>query len=148
MPRFAASSARAARRSSFALERTEQAALGEADRNVGSFSSVFGLAGYLAPAGVFGLVLGYLRHRERVLSWTMAALAVVGVIGSYVRTALVAFVAGAAFLAAILTGGRDVPRRARTAAIAMIFVIGGVCYAGAVSVSSRSDLAEQRGGPT
>ena len=74
--------------------------------------SVFSLAGYLAPAGVFGLVLGYLRHRERVLSWTMAALAVVGVIGSYVRTALVAFVAGAAFLAAILTGGRRTAARA------------------------------------
>ena len=49
---------------SFALLRTNQASFGDAGRGIGSFSSVVGLASFLAPAGVFGLVLGFLQASQ------------------------------------------------------------------------------------
>jgi O-antigen ligase len=57
-------------------------------RAVGSFSSAIGLSSFLTPVAVFALVLGLLQRPLRPLAWTVAALALVGLIGSYSRASL------------------------------------------------------------
>jgi len=128
----------------FIDERSGQGALGTAGRALGGFSSPFGVASFLVPASVFGLVLAYLRERDRLLSAFAAVTAAVGVVGSYVRTGLVALAAGAAFLAAMLARGRGLTRRQRLVPVALIVVLLAGGYAGSVLTSDVSDLAKQR----
>ena len=93
--------------------RTNNFEIGETPKNSGSFTSSFGLASFLVPAGVFALVVAFLVLARRPLSVVVFLLSMVAVIASYVRTALVAVVAGTLVLAAVMVAGAGVPRRRR-----------------------------------
>ena len=90
----------------FVEMRTNNFEVGEAPRNSGSFTSSLGLASFLVPAGVFALAVAYLMARQRTLALVVFLLSMVGVVASYVRTALVAVVAGTAVVAALMVTGR------------------------------------------
>lgn len=129
---------------SFVDERSGQGAFGTTGRALGGFSSPFGVASFLVPAAVFGLVLAYLRERDRLLSAFTTVTAGVGVVGSYVRTGLVALAAGGAFLAAMLAGDRGTTRRRRLVPIGLVLLLLAAGYAGSVLTSDVSELTKQR----
>ena len=72
-------------------------------RNTGSFSSAIGLTSYLVPAGVFLFALGLFFVRLRFAAWAGVALVLVALVGTYVRTSLLAVAAGAVCALALLT---------------------------------------------
>ena len=72
----------------FARLRTYNTAFGEVGRNVGSFTGPVSLVSFLVPVAVACLVFGFLSSTHRLLSWAFFALAMTGIIASYVRTAL------------------------------------------------------------
>ena len=113
---------------SFVDERTQQAALGTTGRGLGGFSSPFGLASFAVPAAVFGIVIAYLRERDRVLAVITAMTAGLAVVGSYVRTGLVAVAAGAALMAAMLASERGQPWRQRFLPLALVVLLAGAGY--------------------
>ena len=84
---------------SYLLDRSPHARLGGLVRDAGTFSTAVALASYLVPVAVFCLSIGFLERRVRVLAWTTCALAVVGIVDSYARTAILGLVVGAALLA-------------------------------------------------
>jgi hypothetical protein len=129
---------------SFVDERTAQAALGTTGRGLGGFSSPFGLASFVVPATVFGVGLAYLRERDRVLAAMTAVTAGVAVVGSYVRTGLVAVAAGAAVMAAMSASDRGQPWRRRFLPLALVVLLAGAGYLGSLLTSDASDLAKQR----
>jgi hypothetical protein len=117
---------------------------GEAVRAIGSFSSAIGLSSFLAPVAVFAFVLGSLMPRRRALAWTVAGLAVVGLIGSYSRASLfgVAFgVAGG--LALVLLAG-DMTARRKLAAAALVTAVLAGTYGGVLLASQASPELRER----
>ena len=82
-------------------------------RNTGSFSGAIGLTSYLVPAGVFLLSLGLFFARVRFAAWTGVALALVALVGTYVRTSLLAIAAGAVCAMALLTLTSGLARRTK-----------------------------------
>lgn len=84
-------------------------------RNSGSFSSAIGLASFLVPAGVFLFGLGLAFVRLRLAAWFGFALVVVALVGSYVRSGLVAVAGGMLCAAALLTFASRLPRRRKIA---------------------------------
>ena len=89
-------------------------------------------------------MLAYLRERDRVLSAFTAVTAAVGVVGSYVRTGLVAVAAGAAFMAAMLLPERRLTRRQRLLYLLLVLLLAAGGYVGSLLTSDVSDLAEKR----
>ena len=78
----------------FALSKETVTLYGSVFRAVGSFSSAIGMVSVLVPVFVFTLTLGLLSSVHRVLCVGIAAAAMVGIIGSYARVALVAVAFG------------------------------------------------------
>jgi O-antigen ligase len=128
----------------FVQMRTNNFEVGQAPRNSGSFTSSLGLASFLVPAGVFALVLAYLMPRRRPLAVLVFFLSMVAVIASYVRTALVAVVAGTLMLAALMAMGAGVsPRRRRYAAgLIVLVLLGG--YGATLVAGTADERAERR----
>jgi MFS family permease len=128
----------------FVEMRTNNFQVGEAPRNSGSFTSSLGLASFLVPAGVFALVLAYLVPSRRPIAVLVFLLSMVGVIASYVRTALVAIVAGTLVLAALMVTGAGVsPRHRRYAAgLILVVLIGG--YGATLVAGTADERAERR----
>ena len=87
-------------RSTTALVPTED---GVIFRNAGSFSSAIGLASFLVPAGVFLFALGLAFVRLRLATWFGFALVVVALVGSHVRTSVLAIAVGVVCTVALLT---------------------------------------------
>ncbi|MBW3607351.1 MAG: O-antigen ligase family protein [Actinobacteria bacterium] len=117
-------------------------------RNSGSFSSAIGLASYLVPAGVFLFALGLAFVRLRLAAWFGFALVIVALVGSYVRTSLVAIAAGMLCAAALLTFASGLARRRKIAlglAAAPLLVV--LIALGALvpnAVSGGSQAVEER----
>ncbi|HEV2059715.1 MAG TPA: O-antigen ligase family protein [Solirubrobacteraceae bacterium] len=84
-------------------------------RNSGSFSSAIGLASFLVPAGVLLFALGLAFVRLRLAAWFGFALVLVALVGSYVRTSLVAVAGGVLCAAALLTFPSGLARRRKIA---------------------------------
>ncbi|MDQ3721797.1 MAG: O-antigen ligase family protein [Actinomycetota bacterium] len=119
-------------------------------RNSGSFSSAIGLASYLVPAGVFLFALGLAFVRLRLATWFGVALVVVALVGSYVRTSLVAVAGGVLCAAALLTFAGRLTRRRKIAlglaAVPLLVVLIGVGALLPNAVSGGSQAVEQRAG--
>ena len=111
-------------------------------RAVGSFSSSVGMVSFLTPVVVVGLVSGLLMPRLRVLAWATAALALVGVLGSYGRAPLMGIVVGLLFALAVLVagGGQSRGRKVAAAALVALTVAGTL---GGVYAASRGDAKLQ-----
>jgi hypothetical protein len=120
---------------------------GETLRTVGSFSSAVGLTSFLTPVAVFALVTGLLLPQQRRLAWAVAALAVVGLIGSYTRVSLFAMALGIGCAVVLVLVAADLPRRRKLAAAALALVALAAIY-GAVRVASSAspELRERAGG--
>ncbi len=133
-------------RSTTALVPTED---GVIFRNSGSFSSAIGLASFLVPAGVFLFALGLSFVRLRLAAWLGFALVLVALVGSYVRTSLVAVAAGVLFAAALLTFASGLARTRKTVlglagvpALVVLIALGALVP---TAVSGGSQAVEQRG---
>jgi len=110
----------------------------EVFRAVGSFSSPIGLAGFITPAGAFAVAVAFLRPRYRPLGLAIAACALVAIIASYQRVAIVAFAASLIVMAAYALSQRRVSARSKRAVVvgvASVLAVGavGTAVAGAVS---------------
>jgi O-Antigen ligase len=128
----------------FAAERALSSALGEHARDTGSFTSPVALVSYLVPVGIFALVVGYLRPPRRLFAGVVFLLAMVGIIASYVRTALVAMIAGVIALAGLLAWGSGVSRRRRAYALGLIVVILAGGYGATLAAGAVDPVAEKR----
>ena len=111
---------------------------------MGSFTAPVALVSFLAPAAVLCLVFGFLRSDWRAIAWTLFALAMVGIITSYVRTAMVAVVGGAALLALLLALGAGTERRRRYLAVGLVALalVGG--YGATLLAADVDPLATDR----
>jgi O-antigen ligase len=121
----------------FAISVPTVTSYGEAVRAIGSFSSAIGLSSFLTPLAVFALVLGLLRPRLRLLAWTVAALALVGLVGSYSRASLFGVVFGlvCGLLVVFVTG--DMPGRRKLVAAGLVLALLAGTY-GAVLIASKA----------
>jgi O-antigen ligase len=129
---------------SFAEQRSFNTRFGELGRNVGSFTSPIALVSFLTPVALLSLVAGFLRPAWRKVSWTLFVLAMTGIIASYVRTALVAVIAGAALLAVMMLLARGEGRLRRAYALALALVVLGGGYGAALLAGQIVPEAEQR----
>ena len=116
-------------------------------RAIGSFSSSIGMVSFLTPLVVVGAVAGYLRPALRRLAWSVAGLALVGVLASYGRAPLFGIVVGLLFALAVLAATGDLTRRRKLVAAALVAVTVGAALGG-VYVASRGkeQLRERAGG--
>jgi O-Antigen ligase len=135
----------------FSESRATGTYFGDHYRDTGSFTSPVALASFVVPAGVFALALACLQARQRLLSAAVFVLCMIGVIASYVRTALVAVVAGVVALAAVVVAGRGVSRQLKLGAVALIVLVlaggyGATLLAGDVDPMAR-DRAESLSDP-
>jgi len=135
----------------FSESRDLNTLLFEHARDAGSFTSPVALVSFLVPAGLFGFVLACLEARRRVAGAAVFGLAMVGIIASYVRTALVAVVAGVLALAALLMSGRSVSRQLKWISAGLVVVVlaggyGATLLAGDVN-SFAKDRAESLANP-
>ena len=126
----------------FVEDRLVNFKVGDAPRNAGSFTSSFGLASFLVPAGVFALVLAYMDARRRALAAVVFLLSMIGLIASYIRTALVGVVAGALALAAFVITGRDSSTRRRRYALALVVLV----LVGGYGATLAAGTADERAG--
>lgn len=119
-------------------------------RNSGSFSSAIGLASYLVPAGVFLFALGLAFVRLRLATWFGVALVVVALVGSYVRTSLVAVAIGVLCAAALLALAGSLTRKRKVvlglAAIPLLVVLIALGALLPNAVSGGSQTVQQRSG--
>ena len=127
----------------FAEQRAFNASFDDLGRNTGSFTGPVGLVSFLVPAALLSLVLGFLRPKQRWTAVGLFALAMTGIVGSFVRTALVAVVAGAGLLALLLLAGKRQWRLSAAAVVLVVVVLGGG-YAAARLASEASPVAEWR----
>lgn len=128
----------------FVAMRTNNIAVGEATRNAGSFTSSFGLVSFLAPASVFALISAYLVTSRRLLGGCVFLVSMVALIASYVRTALVAVVAGTLALAALMAKSAGMSARRRTYAVVLIVLVllGG--YGATLVAGTANELTQER----
>jgi O-Antigen ligase len=129
----------------YAEARAPNASFDELGRNVGSFTGPVGLVSFLVPAALVGLALALLRARPRVVALALFALAMTGIVGSYVRTALAAVVVGAGLLTALLLGttsGRARRRGAFGVVVVAVVLFGG--YAAALYAGSANPATKWR----
>jgi hypothetical protein len=128
----------------FAERRASNANFGDLGRNTGSFTGPVGLVSFLVPASVICLVLGFLRADRRWLFSLGFALAMTGLIASYVRTALVAVVAGVAVMALLMLLQKGASRRHAAYAVAAVVVVLGGGYAATLLAGDASPVAKHR----
>jgi hypothetical protein len=128
----------------FAAQRSFIAEFGDVGRNTGSLSGPVALVSFLVPVSVLCLVLGFLIPDRRRVAWALVALAMTGIIASYVRTALVAVVAGAILLAAILLLGEEAGRRRRSFAVGLVVLVLGGGYAATLLAAEINPEARDR----
>ena len=128
----------------FAKLRTYNTAFGDVGRNVGSFTGPVSLVSFLVPVAVACLVIGFLSPTHRRLSWAFFALAMTGIIASYVRTALVAVVAGAVLLAVLLMLGSHAQPRRKAYAVGIVILVLGGGYAATLVAAEVSPVARER----
>lgn len=128
----------------YLLDRSPHARLGALVRDAGTFSTAVALASYLVPVAVFSLGIGLLDRRVRVLAWSTCALALVGIVDSYARTAILGLVIGAALVALVLLAGREIPRRTKVLVIAGVLVLGAGVYVAAMAAGRQDSITERR----
>ncbi len=126
----------------FAERRAFNSTFGELGRNTGSFTGPVGLVSFLVPAALLCLVLAVLRPDRRPVLVALFGLAMIGIVASYVRTALVAVVVGSAFLAAMLIARGGASRRRGGYAVAVMAVVlvggyGATLIAGEATTSTK-----------
>jgi len=128
----------------YAELRTPNASFDDLARDTGSFTAAMGLVSFLVPAGLLCLAFALLRVRWPVLTAALFVLAMVGVIASYVRTGLLAVVAGAALLTLLLLTRPGAARRRGAIALATagVILVGG--YAGTVLAGEAHPATEWR----
>ena len=126
------------------IQRAGVETFGGVVRAAGSFSAAVGLASYLAPAAAFAFVIALAIPRYRLLAAAVFGLAIAGIIGSYVRSGVVALDLG------ILVGGglvvaqshwTNARRLSLVTALAVTIVAVGV--ATAMASRASSDLEER-----
>jgi O-Antigen ligase len=128
----------------FAKLRTFNTEFGDVGRNVGSFTGPVSLVSFLVPVAIACLVIGFLSSAHRRLAWAFFALAMTGIIASYVRTALVAVVAGAALLAILLMLGSHAQPRRKVYAVGVVILVLGGGYAATLVAAEVSPIARER----
>lgn len=128
----------------FAERRAFNSNFGALGRNTGSFTGPVGLVSFLVPASVICLVLGFLRSDRRWLLALGFAFAMTGIIASYVRTGLVAVVAGAALMALLMLLQKGSSRRRGVFAVATVVVVLAGGYAATLVAGEASPTAEHR----
>jgi hypothetical protein len=122
------------------IDRAAYVPFGSSLRATGSFSSAVGLSSFLAPVAVFALVAGFLMPSIRRLGWTVAALALVGLVAAYTRASLFGVAIGVLCALALVLFAADLPRRRKVAAVALAVAALAVTY-GAVRVASNGSPA-------
>jgi len=134
----------AAWETTFVFDRSTAFRFIELDRTVGSFVSPFDLASFLVPVAAFSLILALLHPRLRVLAGVVFALAMVAIVGSYVRTALLAVGLAAIVVAVLVVLARDTPRRAKLAAVGatVLLLVGGALAT--VLVGGANEQTQER----
>ena len=105
-------------------------------RAFGSFSGAVGMNSYLLPLALFGLVLGLLVPRLRLLGWAVAGLSVAPIAASHARTPLLGFALGLAVMVAVLLSASGVSSRRKVAILAAAVLAVGVVY-GAILLGSH-----------
>ncbi|HEX8073553.1 MAG TPA: O-antigen ligase family protein [Thermoleophilaceae bacterium] len=131
----------------FASAVTTVSHVGDSLRAIGSFSSAVGLASFLVPLSVFALTAGYLIPRLRLLAWSTAALAIVGLVGSYTRASLFGIALGLACALAVVVGAADIPLRRKLTGVALALAMLAAGYGGLQFVGRTSpQLAERASG--
>ncbi len=117
-------------------------------RNTGSLSSAIGLASFLVPAGVFLFVLGAFAVRLRLAAWSGVALVLVALVGTYVRTSLIAVALGTICTLAFAMFASGLARRTKIGlGLASVPLLGVLVVLGALlpsAVSGGSQEVQQR----
>ncbi|MFL5781316.1 MAG: O-antigen ligase family protein [Thermoleophilaceae bacterium] len=119
-------------------------AYGGVVRAVGSFTSAVGMASFLTPLVPFGLVYGWLVPRARRLAWTVAVMAIVGIVGSYSRAALLGMALGLLCMLVVLVTTADVPLRRKLATAGLVAAILGATYGGVQAATQASPRLAER----
>ena len=127
-----------------ALGAGEYAAYGSSLKGVGSFSGAPGLTSFLTPIATFGLVAGYLEPGLRRLAWPAAALALVGLGGTYTRAPLVAVGVGLALALGVTITAAGVRRRRKLAAVGLALAVLAAMYGGLEAAGTSSDVLRGR----
>jgi hypothetical protein len=117
---------------------------GGVERATGSFSSAVGLTSFLTPMVVFGLVAGYFSPRLRAAGWLVAALGIVGIVGSYGRSPLFAVALGLLFAVGLTAAAADIPLRRKLAVAGLALGVLGATYAGVWFASGDNAALRQR----
>jgi O-antigen ligase len=128
----------------FALSRSGVTQYGSAFRDIGSFSGAVGLASFLAPAGIFAFVLALLSPRWRIPGLVVAACALVAVIDSYARVAIVAMFGAVVLAAVLMVRAAQLPRRRTVLAVSAILAALVLGAAGTVLASRSSPQLKER----
>ena len=128
----------------FATEVKTVTIYGNTFRAVGSFSSAIGLSSFLTPLAVFTLVLGLFVPRLRLLSWAIAALAIVGLIGSYSRTALFGVALGLFAALLLVFVASNVSARRKLVSVGIVIAMLAATYGGLWAASQSSPALRER----
>jgi O-antigen ligase len=113
-------------------------------RAVGSFSSAVGLSSFLTPVVVFSLVLGLLVPRLRLVSFALAALALVGLIGSFSRASLFGVVLGLGCALVLVFAVSHFSARRKLASAAILIAVAAAMYGTVWAVSQHSPELRER----
>jgi hypothetical protein len=130
----------------YALLRSQQEALGGLSRDVGSFNSPQDMISFVAPAGVFALIIGTLNARVRALAWFTFLLSAIAVVESYVRVGVVAMGVGAGVLALVVVLTKVTPRRTKLVAVAVALLVGAAGYGATLAAGGASRVTAARAG--
>jgi hypothetical protein len=128
----------------FSASRATGTLLFQHARDTGTFTSPVALVSFLVPAGLFGFVLACLEARRRFFGAVVFGLAMGGIVASYVRTAVVAAVAGTLALAAMLLSGRGVSRGLKLVSAALVVVVLAGGYGATLLAGDVNSFAKDR----
>ena len=128
----------------FALSVPTVTTYGGTVRSIGSFSSAIGLSSFLTPLAVFALVLGSFARSLRPLAWTVAAAALVGLIGSYSRASLFGVAFGITCVLVVMLVAGDMTRRRKLASVCLVIVLLAATYGGVLVASQASPVLRER----
>jgi hypothetical protein len=130
--------------SDFATSVVSVTSYGGALRAIGSFSSAIGLISFLAPITAFALVIGFIDRHLRRLAWAVAALCLVGLIGSYGRASLFGLALGLVFALVLVVAAADMPGRRKLAAAGLVVGLLLATYGGVLVASKASPQLHDR----
>lgn len=128
----------------YALSVPTTNAYGAAVRAIGSFSSAIGLSSFMTPMAAFALVLGLLTPRYRLFAWSVSALALIGLIGSYSRASLFGLVLGTLVAIVLVIATGDVPLRRKLVAAGVFLALLGATYGGVLLASRAAPQLRDR----